>query len=281
MITVLVITGILAAVAATFIQAPIQGYMDTTRRATLTDTADTALRRIGRDLQSALPNSVRIAPGGLTLEYLDVRTGGRYRTQPSGGATTCPVGGSGAGFNDTLEIGTTDTCFHALGGTPNLAAVTAADSLVIFNLGPGVANADAYAPVGAGSNRVVLGAAPVAGGGASPEDVFTFPLHTFVLGSPSNRFQIVSGPVSYQCDLVAGTLTRYSGYAIAAAQPVVFPGAVAATLASNVTGCNFSYTPGLSQNAGVVSLTLTLSIPSNTTPETVTLFSEVHVNNSP
>ena len=60
MIVVIVITGIIAGVVAIFLRAPVQGYVDSARRAEMTDIADTALRRIGRDLRTAVPNSVRV-----------------------------------------------------------------------------------------------------------------------------------------------------------------------------------------------------------------------------
>ena len=59
-IMVITITGIIAAVVAIFIRQPVDAYLDTARRAALTDIADTTARRIGRDLQGALPNSVRV-----------------------------------------------------------------------------------------------------------------------------------------------------------------------------------------------------------------------------
>ncbi|MDP1682827.1 MAG: prepilin-type N-terminal cleavage/methylation domain-containing protein, partial [Burkholderiales bacterium] len=50
MVVVIVLTSILASVVAMFIRLPVQGYVDTARRAEMTDIADTALRRMGRDL---------------------------------------------------------------------------------------------------------------------------------------------------------------------------------------------------------------------------------------
>ena len=128
LIVAMVITGILAAAAAIFLRVPIAGYFDVARRAALTDIADLAVRRFSRDVQTALPNSVRVAGActGLTpcyLEYLEVRTGGRYREEPSGiGALLCPAGGV-PGYNDALTIGTADTCFRSLGTVPDLATI--------------------------------------------------------------------------------------------------------------------------------------------------------------
>ena len=61
MIVVIVITGIIAGIVAVFLRAPVQGYMDSARRAELTDIADTALRRMARDVRTAVPNSVRFS----------------------------------------------------------------------------------------------------------------------------------------------------------------------------------------------------------------------------
>ena len=58
-IIVIVITGILAVVAARFIDRPIQQYLDLGRRAELADGANSAIRRMSRDLHLALPNSIR------------------------------------------------------------------------------------------------------------------------------------------------------------------------------------------------------------------------------
>ena len=85
MVAVIAITAIIAAVVAVFIRLPLQEYQDAQRRAEITDAADTAFTRIKRDLQTALPNSVRVTNVGAVfyLEFLQMRTGGRYRSQLS------------------------------------------------------------------------------------------------------------------------------------------------------------------------------------------------------
>ena len=77
-IMVIVIIGILGAIVAVFIRAPIQGYADTVARAEALDEADLALRRMARDIRLALPNSVRVNAAGSAIEFLLTRTGGRY-----------------------------------------------------------------------------------------------------------------------------------------------------------------------------------------------------------
>lgn len=288
LVTAMVLTGILAAAAAVFLRVPIAGYYDVARRAALTDIADLAVRRFSRDVQTALPNSVRVAGActGLTpcyIEYLEVRTSGRYRVEPSGGAMLCPAGAT-PGYNDALSIGSADTCLRSLGALPDLAAIVgggAGDYLVVYNLGPGMPGADAYASgAGSGGNksRIVAAAA-----GAGSEDRLDFQSLVFPLASPDSRFHVVSGPVTYICDPVAQTLTRHWGYAITAAQAAPPAGGSSALLATGITECSFAYAPNaVAQRNGVVSVRLRLSQadPSGTT-ERITLFSQAHVSNVP
>ncbi|MFA6270798.1 MAG: type II secretion system protein, partial [Candidatus Paceibacterota bacterium] len=63
-VVAIVITGILAGIVAVFIASPVQGYVDSVRRAELTDAADVALRRMMRDIRLALPNSLRVTSAG-------------------------------------------------------------------------------------------------------------------------------------------------------------------------------------------------------------------------
>ena len=67
-IMVIVIIGILGAIVAVFIRAPIQGYVDSVARAEATDEADLALRRMARDIRLALPNSVRVNAAGTAID---------------------------------------------------------------------------------------------------------------------------------------------------------------------------------------------------------------------
>src|SRR3954463_8106182 len=128
-VMVIVITGILAGMVAVFIQKPVQGFFDTARRAALVDAADTVLRRLSRDVREALPNSVRVS-GGTALEFLHVRSAGRYREQGPG---------------DILDFTTNDTSFGVLGPA---VSVQSGDSIVVYNLGiPGSSSAYDVSPL--------------------------------------------------------------------------------------------------------------------------------------
>jgi MSHA biogenesis protein MshO len=272
---VIVLTGILAAIIVQFAW-PIFAYNDSLRRAALADTADTALRRMGRDLRLALPNSVRVTSAGgiVYMELLLVRVGGRYRSDSVGGAGTCAAAG------DALTFGAADTCFTTLGDVPNISQVATSDYVVVFNLQPGTSSANAYEFPGTGGNKSQITPVPVDGAGS---EKITFASNTFTYESPGKRFYIIQGPVTYACNATAQTLTRISGYTIASAQPVPPAGGTSALLASGVTRCSFTYDASASaQGAGLA--TMALQLTANTSKggtETVTLYHAVHVNNVP
>ena len=75
MVIAIVLVGIIIA-ATVFFAYPVRQAVDTTARAELTDTADNALQRIGREVRLALPNSVRVAsgPGGSFIEFIPVKS---------------------------------------------------------------------------------------------------------------------------------------------------------------------------------------------------------------
>lgn len=245
-IIAMVITGIVASIVAVFMTLPITGYVDAVRRAEMTDIADLALRRIGYEVQRALPNSVRLTAGG--LEFVPALDGGRYRQFGPGNA----LDGSAAGA----------VTFDVL-GPPVVGAV--GDYVVVFNTGqPGL---DVYA---ASDNRRQLTAAAgatvsIAGNGSA------FP----AFHSPGQRFQIApkEGPVRYLCsDTVPGPLTRLTNYQ---ADFSVAGGMQSAILATQVT-CVFAYDAVNAAN-GLVTIRLTVSKDG----ESVTLIHQVHVDNTP
>ena len=248
MVIVMVITGIIGGMVAMFIRAPVQGYVDSARRASMTDIADTALRRISRDLRLALPNSIRVT-GTNTIDFLFTSGGGRYRA------------GAG-GTNNELDFSVADNSFEAIGAMPVLVA---GDQVVIYNLS--IPGADAYL----NDNRATYSFN--AGG------VITFTAgKKFPFESPGQRFQVVREQVRYICDTATGNLTRYWGFTIAPPAAGVPAGGSSALMASHVSACNFSYdTNVVAQRSGLV--TMNLSITEN--GETVTLYSATHVSNVP
>lgn len=258
MIMVIVITGIIGAAIALFIRQPVESYVDAARRAELTDITDTAVRRLARDLRTALPNSVRVDATGRYIEYLQTSGGGRYRAE---------LTDSGAG--NALDFTSADDQFDVIGAMPDFSAA-GTKHIVIYNLNsaPAVSASNAYgtdnreAYASNNGTAITLAAAK-----------------QFPFASPGKRFHVVQYPVTYHCDLATGVLRRYWGYAIQLSpQPTPPAGGSSALLASRVSGCSFAYsTSGSTQRTGVVSLTLQISDGG----ETVRVFQQVHVSNVP
>lgn len=277
LITVIAITGIIASMVAVFIRKPIDAYIDTVRRAELTEAADTAVRRIARDVRTALPNSVRVvASGGSNyLEFIPTVGGGRYRQYP----TTQDATGTG----NVLDFGTTETAFDVLGPVPVYAA---GNYVAVFNLGFGSAS-DAYV----GNNRAQVTSSNAVVGAfssdATPHTV-SFGALQFPMPSPTARFQIVTTPVTYQCspnlaNPTVGVLQRYSGYVFAAAPATQAtpPAGVPQLLVGNVAECDFDYNEvvasGVHTRTGLITLTLRLEDGG----ESVRIVHQIHVQNAP
>ncbi len=275
LVVTVALLAIMSAVAAVFIVGPVQGYFAAQGRAELTDVADTALRRLARDVRGALPNSVRTTAVGSTtyLELLATRTGGRYRAE----LKDAPSVGE-----DPLDFAAADAQFDTIGRLSTVAGqtVAAGDRVVIHNLG--ISGADAYA----GDNSATVGTFTANGGPAGDEDRIALgAAKLFPLESPGRRFQVVSGPVTYECAAGAavngdgtGQLRRVANYSITAAQPTgAYGGAAVNVLANYVTACTIEYTLLPLQARGLVAVRLELTRAG----ETVFLYHEAHVSNVP
>lgn len=245
-IVVMVVTGIVAGMIATFMILPVRGYLDAKRRAEMSEAADLALRRIGYELRRAVPNSVRLITDG--LEFIPARDGGRYRRSGVGKV----LDGTAAG----------DVEFDVLG--PPVVA-DADDYLVIFNTGQ--AGLDAYeAPAG---NRRQLSAAAATTVSYTGSGVVFPAFH-----SPSQRFQLApkEGPVRFLCN-AGGELRRETNYATPGF--ATGSGVQTAVLGRGVQ-CRFDYQP---ENARSGLVTFELRVSRGT--ETVRLLHQVHVDNTP
>ncbi len=268
LIVVIVIMGVLAAVVAVFIVRPVQGYLGTVARTELVNATDNALRRIGRDLHTALPNSVRVAASGLTLELIPVTAGGRYYQDDA-----TPTA-------QRLSFGLADADGFDL-MSPALSLRNGQD-LVFYNLGEGIIESDAYAPANtATSNRRPYVDATAAA--VTHISTGTWAALPVAARAPPYRFQAVDPPVSYHCDLAAGTLTRVVNYGFNASLASPPVGGTSAILATGVTACRFSYeASAVASRAGLVGMALTLSTNvAGTGAETVSLYHSVHVDNLP
>ncbi len=276
-IIVMVVTGILAGIVALFIRVPVLNYINAKSRAEMADTMDGALRRMRRDIRLALPNSVRVSPSGKSLEFILTKAGGRYLSADDGqDSSRHPL--------SFLSTGSTD--FDVIGVMPGAVAdelqlIANPDKIVVYNLGSGFTPADAYldVPLNAATvqsvsgNRITLVSNPFASQSPAME-------------SPTKRFQVISGPVTYYCNSYAaggnGTLRRIHGYALASTQSdsPSGSGAVSTLLANNVQSCSFNYDVLVNEPKALVGITLTLRDSLDSTLR-LSLSHYVHVDNTP
>ena len=279
-VIVIAIIGIVGAIVAVFIRLPVQNYADSVARAELSDEADLALRRMTRELRVALPNSVRVNADGSAIEFLLTKTGGRYMALEDQQPATVPV----LDFVDgarTLTVSGTLT-----------RSVNKGDYFVVYNLGEGLAPADAWGLETGDSNIARISTAVAAG--AQPAlltlDDNPFSKQSVSMPSPEQRFQIVSGPVTFACAPAADgalVLTRFADYAIKASQVNPPLNASAAPLARRVNSCAgiFSFdTASSAQRTALVTITLELAaraVAGTAAPSAVRLVHQVHLDNTP
>lgn len=268
MIMVIVITGIIGGMVAVFLRAPIQQYMDVARRAELTDIADTAIRRMARDIRTAVPNSVRVT-GTCPLcavEFLPTKDGGRYRANTPGNVLT--FGAAGSIFFDV--IGTAIT--FAANDYIVVGSTQSDGSLPYDQTGSGVLRLYSSQTVAGGIQTVNF---------ASPSLATTAELS-------SQRFDVVDGTqqaVTYSCENdpspVSGDgtmrLMRHWHYwGAETVHTAYLSGGSSAILANKVSACEIVYDIP-NQRFGLLAVRLTLTSGG----EPVTLYNEIHVNNAP
>jgi len=259
LVIVIVITGVLAGALTVFFVPAVNSYFDTRRRADLTDLADTALRRMAKDIRSAVPNSIRLV-SSTCFQLVPTIAGGRYRLAPD----TVTVG------SKQLDTSTTTDAFDVfspLDKTP----VSALDWVVIDNQNgddvyDGV-NSKAVSGVtvpATGQHRITL---------ASPKQ--------FPIGYDGGRFLVVPSvaqTVFYSCP-GDGKLYRKAANNFTKVDAIACNAATDAVVTTDVASCTFVYDPnqGATQQSGFVSIRLQLS----RSGESVTLSYGVHVDNVP
>jgi MSHA biogenesis protein MshO len=267
------VSVVVVSFVAMFMARPVAGFADQSRRAKLVDAADTALRRMSRDVRRALPNSIRMTTNGavVALELLGSIDGARYRAQPPGSV------------DQILDFTAADVAFNSVGPFTQVTKPFSSTSAYLSIYNVGVPGADAYelgnviTPPG---TRIDIATDAVAG-----EDRVTLtPGYRFAFESPTQRMFLVEGPISYLCDTGARTLRRYSGYTIAPSQAsrdsaaeLLGAGATATLMADRVAACTITYAPGTAERAGLVSMEVRIAEQG----ETISLLAQAHVDNVP
>ena len=214
---------------------------------------------------------------------MPTKSGGRYRADQTAALT-----------GDILDFTATDASFDMLGLNGSLPAssqIAPGDVVVVFN--DGSTSGNAYT----GANAVQIAAAGVTAGDTANTTKLSFVAagatifarKLFPSASPANRFQVLPSTeqvVSFACS--GGTLFRYSRNVAALAawpQPAtcaaMTAGATAAILASHVSSCSILYQPpGSGSGAGRFGI-VSISLAATESGETVNLYHQVHVDNTP
>ena len=268
LLTVIAITGILAAVLTVFLRPAIDSYLDTRRRANLTDIADTALRRMGQDIRSAVPNSIRTNGTESCFQLVPTITGGRYRM-------AYDVSGASR-VGAPLDVTAATTSFDVLSPMSTVPSGNNGGDWVVIN---NQNTNDVYAGINTARISSVVAYPPVLSGIAQYLVTLTAPKQ-FSSGYDGGRFQVVSSAApTIVYSYAAATRTLYRAVTTFS---TAFPSALCGTgaiVATNVSGAQFIYVPnkGATQQSGFLQMRLTLEDAA----ETVTLVHGVHVENSP
>jgi MSHA biogenesis protein MshO len=248
MVVALTVAAIVVGFATMMLRTPIDQFALQNQRAMLLDSATTAWPQMRDDLRGALPNSARARRNGsmVVLEMLaiarDPLTGTLQRARYQSTPNSPPFTISGA-FALPLPV---------------------RRYLSVNNLGTGAPGADAYALSG---SMVDASTMPAPGNTGPDEQKINISPPAFTAASPTQRIYLVSGPVTYLCDETAGTLSRYTGYTIAANQAsrdtaakllaAGNPTTTVRPLAQGITRCDFTAGPGSSTAAQVVTVSIT------------------------
>jgi len=286
-VVVMVVTGILAGIMVLYIRRPVQNYADAAARADLSDAADLALRRMARELRTALPNSVRLTAtpaGQWWLEFIPTTAGGKYlAVEDDPDPHADPMVGKPLSFTSQAPAP-----FNVIGPMPPVAI---GDFLAIYNLGPNFAGADAYARsnlavvTGFDKDKRSISYDNVVPGQAGKNPFYAAPGNV-PNTSPGQRFQLVGRPVIFRCEgnvNGTGTLTR-SVAADFLAQPPLPLASQGILMANNVVACDFTIGTSGSQQSGLIGLNLSLGRPNpegGRVVETITLSHQIHVDNTP
>ena len=280
LVMVVAIAGIIAATLVVFFRPAMENYLASRARADLTDQAETALRRMVRDMRVAVPNSIR-TPGSLCVELIPTSTGGRYRGGPDtvNDAASCTA----ATCSAPLDSSQATTVFDVLSPLSSVPAV--GDWVVVGNQNP----SDVYA----GVNRAAIASAVTTPAAAFGRHRISITSTQMPVGYDGGRFSVVPNAqraVFYVCSGAdgtldasgngKGTLARVMNYGFNAAYPTACPAAANGdVMATRVRSCTFVYDPnqGATQQNGFV--WMELDVARNN--ESAHLALGAHVSNAP
>jgi MSHA biogenesis protein MshO len=282
LVMVIMVGGIVAAAVSLFIKPAIDAYIGSRLRADVTDQADTALRRMLRDVRSAVPNSLRV-PSDQCFELVPAVVGGRYRMGPDGAndAANCTAQTAGASCSAWVDTSKATTVFDTLSAFSKLPST--GDWVVINNQNGN----DVYT----GANRAAIASM---GTPATTQGAHRITMQSMQVspGYTGGRFLTVSNKeqaVFYVCSGADGTLDANGDgkgtlYRLVRSFNATYPTSCpsttgAAVLATRLKSCSFIYDPnqGATQQSGFLWMDLQMARNS----ETAHIAVGAHVMNVP
>ena len=283
-IIAIAILGVVAVISSTFIAGAFNSYFSSVRRAEMVTTADVAVQRLAREVKLAVPNSLRMqdsagnipcSTGTCYIEFVPTKSGGTYRNNGDGSTA--------GNFLCNAMTGTINTTFDVLGpGLATTPAIAANDFIVIDNDANLPSGTDVYGAVGSGSRTLILTASLASPNSMTISSAFTTN-STIICNYQNNRYQVIDQniqAVTYSCPMTTpGAITRYAAYGFNSSQITSgLTGGV--TVAGNTTypaTCTATYNANAQERNGILSFAITITSGG----ETITVFRQIHVDNSP
>ena len=284
LIIVILIVAVIAVSLTVMIRPALDAYVDTRVRGEMSDQADTALRRMLRDVRQAVPNSIRI-PNARCFELIPSSGGGRYRTGPD---TSVDAVGCAPAANCSAPLDPSAGPTTVFDSLTQLSTVPSNNDWVVINNQNGN---DVYA----GTNRARISnvLTPAPGGVAQGQHRISIDATQFSQTYAGGRYMVVPNnqqAVFYVCEGADGTLDangngkgtlfRLRNYGFNAAYPADCPATAGAdVVARRIQRCTFIYdaNQGATQQSGFIWMELTITRNN----ETAHLATGGHVLNSP
>lgn len=282
LVVAMTLSAIVIGFVALFMTAPVGAYIDQSERTVLNTSAEVISRRLTADLQTAIPNSVRIRNAGTRaiVEMMQYDAVALY-IAPSVVAPD-PV----RDLNATIL----ETQFSVLGYLTSVRPVPApaypVGRLVVGNTGSAPTNI--YQPA---ANRFMTPAGAnvrvIARTGTNEETV-SLPGAGFRFDSTdnTNRIFVLRGPVAYICNSAARTLRRYEQYTAAAAAPASeaagqlnAAGVLNEVLVNNISSCRLSCGVGPSSCPTMLVVEMSVNRPAPAANEGVRIFEQFPMDN--
>jgi len=263
LVTVIVLLGVIAGILTPFIAKAMQAYVASEARAALVAKGRLALERLAREVRLAVPNSLSVTGGGTGIEFLRARAGGRY---------VAHFDDFGSEFSRTDRRFRKNASLTSLYVAETALSYAAGDLLVIANTSPAALQAGDTVTAITG-----ISVTSVATDGTDNGQILSLAAQQFSVESPGRHFSIADRTI--EVGLGGGVLRWLSSAGMADYDGAADWSATDPALVDGVSTVNFTYAPGTPQSTGVLRVDLRLS--DATAGESIRLYREIHMRNTP